>query len=753
MSMLSEALEYVHRGWYVLPCREKPGTPYDRDGEEITPMEKEPYVAKGVHAASNDEDQVKAWWSKWPDALIGVNAGLSGLFVVDIDKKHVNGFDTFAQWNINDTTALHSITPSGGMHIIFSGSGKTTSNAKTGIDTRGESGYFIAPPSKIQEGEYTGEYTRFDDWSRRPGVIPDGLMGKLFPENTTQYVRGSISSDGTMKQLSRKTLTFLVEGALPGERNTSLFNALTDFVGCGYSKEQARETVYPSAKRIGLSDSEFNKVLEHAYSKPRTSSIPDEVQEKILENKKTAASKLDHEEEIALENTLIACMIKENDIIPSIDEILNFSDFQSLSNRVIYKAIISLHNTGISVDYVTVSSAVGKESGKINIEAINSISFDTLNTENAISYAYIVREKASLRKLEGIMDNKEKYLKGTLSEVIGKIEKDIANVALYGGARSTNVIDSKQATASLTEQTRKVLNGEISQLKIGFPDYDNYIGGLFPGELVLCAGRPGDGKSALSLSIANNIAIKQGKSVGYFSLEMSTNETICRLISQITGIPFRKVWRGELSEDQWKEYKNAVDMINSSNMYFDDSSSPDVREIRSKVRKLAEKGLDMVVIDQLEQIYTPQNISQISVKYDTITYAIKAMAKEFDLPIILNHQLNRASTSRQLKESDKEPNLSDLNQAGEKAPNQVWVIYHRRDEDREIIQSKIMVLKNRGGPIMDLNVSFIGNRFLFASKANKNDIQQADNYRKMEDNDDDIFIEDEDGETQTPPWS
>ena len=494
-NMLSEALDYANRGWYVFPCREKPGAPYIKNGETITPTEKQPYVAKGLYAATLDQDQIKEWWGTWKDALIGVNAGESGLFVIDIDKKHVNGLDTFSGWNINDSAGLHSITPSGGMHIIFTGSGKSSTNGKTGVDTRGEGGYFIAPPSKILEGEYIGEYRRFDDWGKEPGIIPDGLMSKLFPNKTIEYVRGNTPQfSGDKRQLSRATLTFLVEGAVVGERNSTLFKVLADFAGCGYTQEEAKETVMPVCNRIDISASEFEQVLSHAYSKPRTSSIPDEIQEKILTGDKNVASKITFEEQEVIENVLLACLLVDNKLIPIVNDILNFEDFQVFRNRIIYKAISRLHNNGMKADYLIVSNEVLKETDKISLDDISKlINQYFIDTDHVTSYAYIIREKASIRKLESVMDNKSKYIKaGNLFEIVGNIEKDISDIALYGGAKSTNVLTSKQATEQVAERTRMLANGQIEQLKTGFTEYDYHIGGLYSNDLVVCAARAAD---------------------------------------------------------------------------------------------------------------------------------------------------------------------------------------------------------------------------------------------------------------------
>lgn len=739
-NMLSEALDYARRGWYVFPCREKPGASYVKNGVSITPTEKQPYVYKGLHDASIDPEQIKAWWQKWPDALIGINAGKSGLFVVDIDKKHINGLDTWQSWNINDTAALQSITPSGGMHVIFTGIGKTSTNGKTGIDTRSEGGYFIAPPSKILEGENVGEYTRFNDWGRVPGVIPDGLMTKLFPDSTVEYVRGNfIPTDGSKKQLSRSTLNFLANGAPRGERNHSLFKASADFAGCGYTQEETKQVLVPVCHRIGLDDSEIEITISHAYAKARTSSIPDSIQEKIMEGKRTVTSKITSEEQTFLESALLACLIQDNNLIPVVGDILRFEDFHTFRNRVIYKALGRLYNSGMKADFVTVSNEVAKETDKISMDDVSKMIHQYyVDSDNVLTYANIIREKASIRQLESLMDNKEKYIKsGNLVDIINNIEKDVADIAVYGGAKSTNVMTALQATEMVADRTNKISTGEIQQIRTGFSEYDNNVGGLYTNELVICAGRAGEGKSALALSIANEVGLRQQKPVLFFSLEMSTHETICRLICQLTGIPFKKVYQGKMVEKEWKDYNEAKELISKSNMYFDDSFGITIPELRSKMRKMMEKDIKLVIIDQLEQIKGYEGLPLYQ-QFDKIAYDIKNFTKEFGVPIILNHQLNRSITDRKLK--NPEPQLSDLNQAGEKPADQVWVISHHKDEKGKILQSKIKVLKNRNGAQIEFAVIFVGDRMLFSNPAREEDrhvFQAPYTYRNEDDSDDD----------------
>jgi replicative DNA helicase len=250
-----------------------------------------------------------------------------------------------------------------------------------------------------------------------------------------------------------------------------------------------------------------------------------------------------------------------------------------------------------------------------------------------------------------------------------------------------------------------MVNGEIEQLKIGFADYDYHVGGLYSNEMVVCAGRAGEGKSALALTILNHVSLIQNKPAVLFSLEMSTHESICRLVCQLTGISFQQVYTGKMHKEEWKIYEEAMDKISSSKLYFDDSFGMTIPLIRSKIRKMMEKDIKLVVIDQLEQIKDYEG-QPTHIKYDNIGYDIKNLTQEFNVPIILNHQLNRGITDRKLK--NPEPILADLNQAGEKPANQVWVISHHKDEKGKILQSKIVVLKNRNGPTLSLDLWLSG---------------------------------------------
>lgn len=180
LTLLQAALDYAARGWYVFPCYEQ---------EEKA---KKPYTKNGFKDASTDPKIIRQWWTRYPGALIGIACGKSGLFLVDLDMKAgregITNFNRLVK--IDCTGALQSTTPNGGLHLVFSGRGKTTTNEELGIDTRGAGGYFIAPPSMILD---CGSYVRMNDWTKEPAPVPAGLLEAL------ESLRGKPSPKSTPK--------------------------------------------------------------------------------------------------------------------------------------------------------------------------------------------------------------------------------------------------------------------------------------------------------------------------------------------------------------------------------------------------------------------------------------------------------------------------------------------------------------------------------------------------------------------------
>jgi replicative DNA helicase len=727
--MLEYALKLAERGWYVFPCRERDGEPFQKDGEMITPLVKRPYTAKGLYDATNNTEKIKEFWGKYPNALIGVNCEMSGLFVVDVDiKNNVDGIGNWIKLEINESGALHSKTPSGGMHVIWKGIGKTTTNGETGIDTRGSGGYFIAPPSEILSGDYSGKYITLDDWDRQPEFIPDGLMEKLFPTKPQQNITKNI---GGRKQLSRTTLEFVINGAIVGERNSNLFKALVDFAGCGYTKEETRDKCIKASQLSGLPDTEFEDTLRKAYSKERTPSIPESIQEKIAENAKPSliASVISDDESLVIEEAVLSGMMIDNTVISKVKDILSQREFQNSRYGRMYITMIRLDEDGISVDAITLYDELSK------IDNVDMHYLETLSEkypvvlDHILSYAQVVKERCAIRDYLKLLEKThEDAKKGLgLDEIMSKFSKKASDIAIRVGNAADSPLNSEQAVEVVLERQRAIKAGEIVQRKTGFIHYDKN-GGFFIPELIMVAARTGEGKSALLLSLANNMAITMKIPVGFFTLEMSTNEVMSRLITQLTGIEYKKVYTGTgLKSEEWISFNNALTIIKNSPFYFHDPSGINVNDLKVKMRRLKdEKGVDTFFVDQLEQIHPAEGGSDPEyIKINRLAYELKDITKELNVTVFLAHQLNRNITDRKIKEKDIEPELSDLSQAGEKPVHQAWGIVHRRfineKGKKEISQSKIKVMKNRNGAPEDFAVQFIGNRMLFSNPVGKVD--------------------------------
>jgi len=177
-NLLNKALEYADMGFAIFPCREIDGMPFtDKKGRIKVPRAKSPYTHNGLLDSTTDRKQIIEWWKKYPNACIGIDCGKSNLFVIDIDvKKGKDGINNYMSLGISDTGAWQSRTPSMGIHIIFTGEGKTSTNERTGIDTRGTGGYFIAPPSIVVN---QGSYVALRGWKNPPQEISEQILDKL----------------------------------------------------------------------------------------------------------------------------------------------------------------------------------------------------------------------------------------------------------------------------------------------------------------------------------------------------------------------------------------------------------------------------------------------------------------------------------------------------------------------------------------------------------------------------------------------
>lgn len=212
--LLEQALYYASdKKWFVFPTLERQHTYTDENGIEQIAKVKSPYIAGGFLNASQDIDQIKNWWAKVPEAGIGVACGQSNLICIDIDVRKVNGFENFMRLNISDEGALHSVTPSGGSHVVFKGHIYSQANIKAGVDIRSIGAYFVAPPSYIYDNEDKKSfYIATDDWTVEPAQAPSSLTDQLkFLRNKGEHKERKIINESleTTIQKAQKALDSL----------------------------------------------------------------------------------------------------------------------------------------------------------------------------------------------------------------------------------------------------------------------------------------------------------------------------------------------------------------------------------------------------------------------------------------------------------------------------------------------------------------------------------------------------------------
>lgn len=371
--------------------------------------------------------------------------------------------------------------------------------------------------------------------------------------------------------------------------------------------------------------------------------------------------------------------------------------FENLSNEQLGIDSISLENeldrNGWLSDFAILSSGL---SGK---EAIDFIfSFNT-NNENAETYAYELVESYSSRKLNDIFEKEKAAIqKGVrVKEVLSDLDLETGKVSTMVGAKSSNITTASEAVIVAMEGTVNAMNGMGTIIPTGLNFIDYYTGGLGRQRLIEIGGSTGDGKTALGSSLINKMTIENKKvhPMGWISLEMDVRECINRIISNQTGISTKRLDMGQIKNDELKLYKHWCDKIKDAPMFIDDTINMTYPLLKTKVRKFAELGCVSVLIDQLDLIIPPSHLLSAPKheKMNAGAYFIKSLAREFDINIVLLHQLSREINKGQNRGKDVRPVAQDLSDGGDKGADTIFIIRHNEEKT----QSYNNCVKNRQG--------------------------------------------------------
>ncbi|MFH1453913.1 MAG: replicative DNA helicase [Armatimonadota bacterium] len=417
---------------------------------------------------------------------------------------------------------------------------------------------------------------------------------------------------------------------------------------------------------------------------------------------------------IEAEQSALGSILIEKDAVSKVVEIIKPSDFYKEAHQIIYNTIIHLYEKGEPIDLITMSEEL-KNRGQF--DQIGGASYLTTlintvpNAANVEHYANIIREKSDLRNLiyAGTAISQMSYeFKDPLETIIDKSEQMIFDISQRRTKR--DFLPIKGILTSAFEKIEELYErkSNVTGVPTGYKDLDNYTAGFQPSDFIVIAARPSMGKTALCLNIAQHAAIKEKRPVGVFSLEMSKEQLVQRLICAEASVDAQRLRTGHLEDGDWPRITKAMAVLSEAPIYIDDSAGLTLLEMRSKARRLKAKfGLELLVIDYLQLIKGTGRIENRTQEISEISRQIKSLAKELEIPVVALSQLSREVEKR----TDKRPLLSDLRESGaiEQEADVVAFIYrdeyYNPDSDRKNI-AEINIAKQRNGPIARFELYF-----------------------------------------------
>jgi replicative DNA helicase len=425
------------------------------------------------------------------------------------------------------------------------------------------------------------------------------------------------------------------------------------------------------------------------------------------------------------ERSVLGAILLDDKAIFAVLETLNRDDFYLESHRKIFDKMYSLTASSRAIDLITLkdelqrSDELERAGGAAYLASLTDGLPRAMNIEH---YAQIVREKATLRRLIQVSDEimaRSYQSEDTAEEILGDVEKAIFEIA--GQQFRSGFMPLDPLVSAVYKEIEEVANRKtlVTGVESGFSELDRMTAGLHPADLIIVAARPGLGKTSLCLNIAQHAAIKNNQTVGIFSLEMSREQLVKRLLCAEAEVDSHKLNTGFLNKEDWGRLGRAAGGLAQAKMFIDDTAAISMPEMRSKARRLGlEKNIDLLIVDYL-QLMTggghrhenrTQEISQIS-------RGLKALAKEINIPVLAISQLNRAPESRR---GDHRPQLSDLRESGSIEQDADVVIFIYREEmfnptEENSGIAELIIGKQRNGPTGSFELAFIKQFTKFAN--------------------------------------
>ena len=431
------------------------------------------------------------------------------------------------------------------------------------------------------------------------------------------------------------------------------------------------------------------------------------------------------------EQSVIGSMLMDRDAVISASEIITGSDFYQRQYGIMFDAMVELFNEGKPVDLVTLQDRLKEKDVPPEVSSLDFVR-DIVSivptSANVKSYAAIVRDKAVMRRLIHTAEDIANacYVgKDPLEDILADTEKSVFNLLQSRGAQE--FVPIKQVAINVLEKIEAAYKnqGTVTGVPTGFIDLDYKLSGFQPSDFILIAARPSMGKTAFVLNVVDYVSVRRGLPCMVFSLEMSKEQLVNRMLSMESNVDSQKLRTGSLTDADWDAVVEGVGVIGSSRLIIDDTPGISITELRSKCRKMKlEQGLSLVIIDYLQLMSgsgrgsnenRQQEISEIS-------RSLKALARELQAPVVALSQLSRACETR----TDHRPMLSDLRESGaiEQDADVVMFLYrddyYNKDTDHPN-EAEVIIAKQRNGPIGTVNLIWKPEFTKFVNAARRQD--------------------------------
>jgi replicative DNA helicase len=431
------------------------------------------------------------------------------------------------------------------------------------------------------------------------------------------------------------------------------------------------------------------------------------------------------------EEAVIGSVLINPESYYDVAQFLKADDFYIHRHRWIWEAFVHLHESRAPIDFLTVTEQLDQQGqlGEVGGPAYLTALINNVPTSlHAEAYGRLVEQTSLRRKM---LDAANQIAKLAYQEEISvDTVLDDAEKAVFGVSERRTVRDLQPIQQVLSEYYDRIdqlsqRSDEAYGVPTGFIDLDRMLSGLQPSDLLIVAGRPGMGKTAFMLTIAKNAALTYKKHVAIFSLEMSSEQLVQRMISQQTGIDSHRLRTGKLNEDEWPLFTNAVEVLGDTKIFLDDTPSLTPLQLRTKCRRLhLEYHIDLVILDYIQLMSSGgaggRNENRVQ-EVSFISRNLKILARELNVPVLAAAQLSRAVEQR----ADKDPQLSDLRESGSLEQDADIVMFIHRPEmyEKDTLKqnlAQIKIAKHRNGPVGTIELVFLSNLTRFENAATHN---------------------------------